>query len=623
VHGAGMTKRAIIVGSVAAALAAGAAGAGASSGAGTYPYQLLIAGKSAKTPAPGTEGGESPELRALRQMDMELFPPGGTKCEEDPTLLGGEFLVESGPDDLFDVIGSTPPASPETPVPLLSTDLSWLEGLVMPDLPVRWDDRVIVYLDRFRNDGKWRSFIRSWMSRSERYGPEIRRVLADQGLPEDLQYVAMIESGYNPTAMSGAGAVGLWQFMQGTGAEYGLPQTDWVDQRRNPELSTVAAARYLADLKAKLGTWDLALAAYNMGFGALIAAEKKYNTNDYWKLAHYEAALPWGTANYVPKIIAAAIVGRNREVFGMGDIKFDPTVKYDIAVVTKSCMLGKVAKASGAKAEEVIRLNPEILKGVVPPDMLPYPVRIPEGKGPAFEKAWPEIAAKIDAFKPYEVKFGDTLTRIAKEHGTTVGELAKTNDIEKKDKLFAGEILLVPSAPPSQIDAQEAAVVAVPAVQFVYPGKRRIFYQIIDGDSLSVIGAFFDVGIQDLAAWNALDPEAAVYPGMWLQIFVPEDLDLADAVVLEEDGVKVLEVGSEEFYEWQAARAGLVRIRYVVEEGDKLGTIAKKFGVEVSSILRINQFDASAPLTAGQEIILYVEPKSGENPSSEEEEPAQ
>jgi membrane-bound lytic murein transglycosylase D len=593
-----------------------------------YPYDLLLSGKSAKPPPGAPSGGESDELARLRQLDMELFPPGEAKCTEEPGILGGEFGLHDGPvRDLLDIlssafpVGPKPQKIPKPSVPLISEDLSWLEGLVMPDIPVRWDDRVIVYLDRFRSDGKWRSIIRSWMSRTERYGPEIRKVLGERGMPEDLQYVAMIESGYNPRAVSWAGAVGLWQFMPATGAEYGLVQTKWVDQRRNPELSTVAAAEYLSDLEDRLGSWHLALAAYNMGYGALLASMKKYNTNDYWKLARYEAGLPWGTVNYVPKIVAAAIVGRNREAFGMGDLENEPPVEYDVAIVTKGCKLGLVAKAAGVDVDRIVQLNPELEKKAVPPDMLPYPLRLPEGKGPAFEKAWPKLAAKIEALKPYEVRFGDTLTRIAKIHGSSVKELAKLNDIDKADHLVAGDVILVPSSPPPVVgdDVEgEAATVGVPPVQFVYPGHRRVFYEIIDGDTLSVIAAFFGVTVDDLGVWNGLDPAAFIHPGMWLQLFVPEGRDLSNAVILEEDQVRVLEVGSEEFLDYQVAQEGKERIKYVVEEGDTLASVAKKFGIKVSSIVRINQFGYDAELAPGEEIVLYVEKEKSEDPAPEE-----
>lgn len=607
------------------AIAALMAGGADADGSPEYPYELLLGGKSVQPLESGKAGEESPELKKLRELDMELFPPEQPKCSEDASLLGGEFHLHEGPvKDLIDILSSAFPASPKkstTPVPLINQDLSWLEGLEMPDLPVRWDDRVVVYLDRFRSDGKWRKIIRSWLRRSERYGPEIRRVLAERGLPEDLQYVAMIESGYNPKAVSSAGAVGLWQFMPATGKEYGLVRTKWVDQRRNPELSTVAAAEYLSDLKDRLGSWYLALAAYNMGYGALSSSMKKYNTNDYWKLARYEAGLPWGTVNYVPKILAAAIVGRNREAFGMGDLEYEPTIEYDVAIVTKSCKLGRVAKAAGVGVKAVVRLNPELERKVVPPDMLPYPVRIPDGKAKTFEKGWPAQAAKIKVLKPYEVKFGDTLTRIAKLSGSTVNKLAKLNDIQKKDNVVAGEIILVPANPPAKpgSDVQDEPVaVAMPSVQFVYPVHRRIFYEIIEGDTLSVVAAFFGVTVEDLAIWNELDPAALIHTGMWLQLFVPEGKDLSNAVILEEGEVKVFEVGSEAFFDFQAKQAGKERIKYVVEEGDTLKSIAKKFDVKVSSIARINQFGYKTGLVPGQEIVLYVAEKKGFNPPSEE-----
>ncbi len=625
-------------GRAALAIAAMLATAATSTGSETpdYPIDLLLGGKSATQadgPSPalpaGAQGPESSELRHLRELEMELFPPDkGGKCTDEPLFLGTGFTVHGGKASsstaVIDAIfgsGAIPgvAAGGEPPVPLLGGDLDWLEGLVMPDLPVRWDDRVIVYLDRFRSDGKWRKIVRAWLARSEKYGPVIRATLRDRGLPEDLQYLAMIESGYDPKAVSWAGAVGLWQFMPTTGEEYGLPMSKWADQRKNPELSTAAAAAYLSDLEDRLGSWHLAMAAYNMGYGGLTASMQKYNTNDYWQLAGYEAGLPWSTANYVPKILAAAIVGRNREAFGMGDVKYEPPVEYDVAIVQLSAKLSQIAKAAGVDEKAVAALNPEIVKGRVPPDMLPYPVRIPKGSGKSFEKSWPDVAAGLKPLKSYTVKFGDTLARIAQAHGTGVKQLAEVNDIKKKDLLSAGETILVPAveAAPGQPGPEAAPAgketVTVPAVQFVLPGTRRVFYRIIPGNTLSVIAEFFGVTISDLCTWNALDPAATIYPGMWIQIFVAEDRDLSDAVVLEEAAARVLVVGSEEFLDAMAAKDGKQRIKYEVQAGDTMKGVADEFGVTVSSIASINGIDYKATLEAGQVLVLYVKAGTVEN----------
>jgi LysM repeat protein len=262
----------------------------------------------------------------------------------------------------------------------------------------------------------------------------------------------------------------------------------------------------------------------------------------------------------------------------------------------------------------VAALNPELRRNRVPPDMLPYPVRIPDGSGEAFEKGWPQVAAKIDPLDTYEVKFGDTLTRIAHVFGTTVAEVAEVNDIEKKDEIAAGDVILVPhGVVPAELP-EEPPTIGVPAVKFVYPGHRRVFYEIIPGDNLSVVGAYFGVTVADLCTWNELDPSAHIHPGMWLQIFVPEDEDLAKAVILEQDEVVIHEVGSEEFLDWQAEQAGKDRIVYTVSEGETLKSIAEKFDVKVSSIVRINQFGYGTDLAPGQDIVLYVDQDSSDNP---------
>ena len=302
-------------------------------------------------------------------------------------------------------------------------DLSWLEGLQLPDIPIRWDERVIRYLEFFRDDPRGRSIIRSWMVRVERYGALIRRTLRDEGLPEDLLYLAMIESGFDPRARSDAGAVGLWQFVSGTGEEYGLEQTHWLDQRMDPVASTRAGARYLEALHTRFGTWELAFASYNMGYGAMLRSMRKYGTNDFWLLSRMEAALPFETSLYVAKVMACAVVGRNLAQFGMADLAREPELAWDEVAVPGGTTFAQIARATDATSEDLRRLNPALRRDRTPPSAELFSVFVPAGAASRFAERWPRVRPGRAAHAPYIARMGEDLSAIARRFGTTESAL--------------------------------------------------------------------------------------------------------------------------------------------------------------------------------------------------------
>ena len=272
------------------------------------------------------QGAESPELRALRDAERELFPPaspapGNAWPSELPLRLPGDDAPHVHATGL-------PPAEPSAPPPEGPRDLSWLTKLEMPDLPVRWDDRVVRYLEFFRDDPRGRATFANLYRHSGRWQAMMRRALRKKSLPEDLLWVAMIESGFEPVARSAAGAVGLWQFMPETAKIYGLTIDRWLDQRLNAPVETDAAADFLADLHRRFGSWDLALAGYNMGYAGLSSVVRRYNTNDFWSLERTEGTLPWETTLYVPKILAVAVVAHNLAAFGFGDLQPDEAHRH-------------------------------------------------------------------------------------------------------------------------------------------------------------------------------------------------------------------------------------------------------------------------------------------------------
>ncbi len=536
-------------------------------------------------------GEESPELRALRLAELELF--GAADRAQDAPHLGE-------PPSLLTSDSPPPPRVTE-----LGTDLGYLEGLTMPDIPVRWERRVVRFLEFFRNDPRGRDLMAAWLRRANRYGAVVREQLGEQGLPSDLLYVAMVESGFDPLARSPAAAVGMWQFVSRTGTEYGLRQDRWVDERRSPSRSTDAGGRYLKQLYDRLGTWELALAAYNMGYGALLRAIRKYNTNDYWLLAELEAGLPFETTIYVSKIMAVAIIGRNPERFGFGEIAPDPVVAYDEVSVPGGTPLAQIARAAGSTQEEIATLNPELLRTRTPPDERVWTVRIPPGASDRFESAFATARRASPANRAYVVRFGEDLATIAQRHRTAISALRTLNDLSESDQPMPGETLLVPAVEPAAPEPEDI-VAAVPEETFVYPDRRRVFYRVMSGDDAEEIAQFFEVNEGDLARWNNLVGGAALHRGMILQLFVRPELDLTRAVVLSDNDVRVLVVGSEEFFEHHEAQQGRVRFRYRVEEGDTIESIAQRFELSTGSVARINQFAQTTELAPGDTILVYA-----------------
>ncbi len=538
-------------------------------------------------------GEESEALAALRRAEMEMFGRRQALVEVPQITVGVPSAVRS-------TVEFADEGSRGGPTP-------WLEGLHLPDLPVRFHERVVRYLEYFREDRRGRNLMSAWLRRSTRYGSMIRSTLRQSGLPEDLRCVAMAESGFDPTIRSRRGAVGMWQFVARTGREYGLRQSRWFDERMDPIKSTRAAARMLGDLHRRLGSWELALAAYNMGYGALLRAIRKYNTNDYWTLAELEAGLPFETTIYVAKIMACAVVMRNTDAFGYGELTHDPPMEVEPFEVPGGVRLAQLARAAGVSVEEIAALNPELLRGRTPPSARTYEIRIPAGQSERFARAWSRLRPRDPAHRPYVIRFGETLAQVARRFRTTVRDLRTLNDSPEGEDLGAGTTILVPAVAPREDEVGDPPVVAVPQGRFHYPGRRRVFYRVSSGDSLWRIARFFGVRPDEIARWNQLDPAATLHRGMFLQLFVPRDRDLSRALVLTEDQVRVVTVGTEEFFDEHEARQGRVRFRYRVVEGDTLASIGRRFGLSVGSLARINRFSRRIDLQVGQEIIVYAE----------------
>jgi membrane-bound lytic murein transglycosylase D len=292
------------------------------------------------------------------------------------------------------------------------------------DFPVTWNKQTAMWVKFFTGKGR-RHFI-NYTQRAGRYAPVLSKIMADNGLPRDLIYLAMAESGFQNHARSWAKAVGPWQFMPATGKKFGL-NIDWyVDERRDPLKATIAAANYLKTLYGMFGSWELAAAGYNAGEGKISRAIKMYRTKDFWRLTKGRYLRP-ETKNYVPKIMALAIIGKNLEVFGFNDIEFEKTLDYEEIMVKGNADLYEVADVLQLDFEELKRYNPEVVRWQVPPYIESYPLRVPVGAKDAWEQYPDKDSVIADSYKTYVTNGRATLKHISRKFKVPVDVLKELN----------------------------------------------------------------------------------------------------------------------------------------------------------------------------------------------------
>ncbi len=311
------------------------------------------------------------------------------------------------------------------------------------DIPMVINDAVDRHIKCFT--GPKRDIFARWLVRSEKYAPTIRGILKKNGLPEDLVYLSMIESGFNMKARSRASASGPWQFMNETGKRYGLRVDYWVDERYDLEKSTVAAARYLKNLFDQFGCWYLAAASYNAGENRVKKAIEKQDTKDFWKLREYKT-LPKETQEYVPQLIAAALIAKDPEKYGFDDVVSTPVRSLTKITVPGGVPLKGIARALSLEVVDLRALNPEILKGITPPDRKEYQIKLPET---------PDVDAmsrKLEAALAHDRKVVDVVGHCVKKRESLAGIL-KRYDVSRSDlalvngdgmRVQRGHILYIP-----------------------------------------------------------------------------------------------------------------------------------------------------------------------------------
>jgi membrane-bound lytic murein transglycosylase D len=400
-------------------------------------------------------------------------------------------------------------------IPELDHDLAQLQAEY--DIPIDVNEAVVGYIRFFQSRPARPHFVK-WLGRSHRYMERYRAIMKDAGLPQDTVFLAMIESGFGNFAYSRARASGPWQFIGPTGKLFGLKQDFWVDERRDPEKSARAAARYLKQLYDQTGDWRLAWAGYNAGVGRIFKARDK-GFDDFWEMAATPGrkVLRAETKGYVPKLMAAAIITKHTEAFGFKAEEIEPQTwtDYEVATIPSATLLSIVARAAEVSERDIIDLNPELRRACTPPR--PYEIKIPKGQAETFAQNWPALQGKSRVtFAGHVVRRGDTLSSISIHYGVPVQGIMEMNGLRTERKLRVGTELVIPRPTGSALAARtpEPARRAEPAPRpkptqlaaaSVPSDRPKTTLRVEAGDTLWSISRRLGVELDELCRWNGIE----------------------------------------------------------------------------------------------------------------------
>ena len=374
------------------------------------------------------------------------------------------------------------------------------------DIPLVINDYVASYINFFTNTARGRNTLTNGWQRAGRYREMIFRILKEEGVPQDLFYLAQAESGFHPLAVSRVGARGMWQFMHYTAPLYGLERTWWVDDRQDPEKSTRAAARHLKDLYNQFGDWWLAMAAYNSGAGNVQRAVQRTGYADFWEL-YKRNVLPAETKNYVPIIVAMTIVAKNPAQYGLNDVAIEAPEEPDTVTTKYAVDLRLVAEATDSTLDEVAALNPALLRRVTPRDR-EYDLKLPHGTKDRFEQAIAAIPVdKRVLWRYHHVADGETLVSIAKKYHVTSSAIQQVNDLAG-DEVAVDSRLVIPVS--GRVSANGSTAYA----------KKPKRYKVRRGDTLESIADDFGVPVERIKRWNRMKTNS-LRAGRTLVIYPP------------------------------------------------------------------------------------------------------
>jgi len=425
------------------------------------------------------------------------------------------------------------------------------------DVPIELNEKVkscIVYFQTVA-----RKPMERYLKRSGRFIPMMSEIIAEHGLPSDIVYLPMIESGFNPKAYSYAHASGPWQFISSTGHKYGLNRSWWRDERRDFVKSTHAACKYLKYLYEMFGDWRLALAAYNGGEGRVGRQIKRQKTDDFWELR-----LRKQTRNYVPLFMAATMIAKEPKRFGFEDVEYDEPIEFDLVATNKALELKTVAQHLKVPLEDLEILNPELLRGVTPPGDDEYLLRVPKGFGPKYSAVYSRLPESSRAkWTRHRVSKGETISTIARRYSISQQALVDANKLRSRHRIYIGQVLTIPVPAGDYASSSQKSRRSVSS-----SGK----YFVRPGDTLWELARDFSTTVNELRRANGMSPNSPLVAGRSINI------------------------------PGHSSSAASGSTWYTIKAGDTLWEIASHFGVNIKDILAINNLKNPRRIYAGTKI---------------------
>ena len=448
------------------------------------------------------------------------------------------------------------------------------------------NDQVAMFINYFSHP-KGRATLEHALARSGRYREMISRILREQGVPQDLIYLAQAESGFQPLAVSRAGARGMWQFIPSAAALYGLQRDWWVDDRQDPEKATRAAAAYLKDLYNQFGDWYLAMAAYNSGAGTVQHAVERTGYADFWELWR-RGVLPAETRNYVPIIVAVTIMAKNPDQYGLEHVTPEPAQQIDQVTIDYAVDLRLVAECVDSSVDTLQQLNPSLLRMATPKDQS-FVLRLPAGTAEKYQASIAAIPLDMRTWWRYHsVSYGETLASIAHKYHTTPESISAANKLTDEE-VKNGDKLIIPITP-GRHDSDAVAY-----------SRHPTHYKVRKGDTVASVADDFEVPVEKLRKWNHLHG-ATLTVGRTLVVYKPA-AGGSEASSSEVSSSRSKTTASAKSSGKKAKSAEKAAKYHKVRKGETLGSIAESYNTSVAALKKANPGPA-ANLRPGEILII-------------------